>query len=109
MRPLRIIAAWIFLFLSMEVVIPAQLWHELSGHDDSKECVLSGEVQVSEQHIHCLALELTLPGMLQEDHQLQFKNHEVVRCFILAGIQHPALEDIFCRGDRGPPAAAFYC
>lgn len=109
MRPLRIIAAWIFLFLSMEVVIPAQLWHELSGHDDSKECVHSGEVQVSELHIHCLALELTLPGMLQEDHQLQFANHEVVRCVILAGIQHPALEDIFSCGDRGPPPAAFYC
>jgi hypothetical protein len=109
MRPLRIIAAWIFLFLSMEVVIPAQLWHELSGHDDSKECVYSGEVQVSEQHIHCLALELTLPGMLQEVHHLQFKNHEVVRCFISADIQHPALQALFSRGDRGPPAVNFYC
>lgn len=73
MRIVRLPASFLFLLLCLQLIIPAQLWHELCDHHDTHSCIApQNGLSVSEQHVHCLVLELTLPGMLytHQDFQL---------------------------------------
>lgn len=110
MLRLRLPAALLFLLLSLQVVVPAQLWHELSNHDDTNECDHSSLLtSVSVQHTHCLVLELTLPGMLNEEHSFSFSTTEISYCHTPAIVPPVVLVPVDRFGARGPPAAFFYC
>lgn len=110
MRRFRLSAAVLFLLLSLQVIVPAQLWHELSDHDDTHECDHpSALISVSAQHTHCLVLELTLPGMLNEEHGFAFSTNEIQYCYSPALVPSVVFIPVDRFEARGPPAAFFYC
>lgn len=68
----RLPASILYLLLCLQVIVPAQLWHELCDHHDTHSCQAPQEgLSISEQHVHCLVLELTLPGMIYHDQDFE--------------------------------------
>lgn len=110
MRFLRLPASSLFLLLCLQVVVPAQLWHELCDHHDSPECAVpQQELTFSKQHVHCLVLELTLPGMLHTEQGFSFSLRYLRPSWITfstaAEVTLPAERGTV----RGPPAAFSGC
>ncbi|MBL7923295.1 MAG: hypothetical protein JNL88_03765 [Bacteroidia bacterium] len=67
-RCLRHPGTFLFLLLSLQVIIPVQLWHGLCEHNDTVDCLHEfGETSVSDHHEHCLILDLTLPPLYQHE------------------------------------------
>ncbi|MFN8154211.1 MAG: hypothetical protein U0Y08_07980 [Bacteroidia bacterium] len=110
MRQLRLPAALLFLLLCLQVVIPAQLWHELSNHKDTHECDAPGALSsVSELHTHCLVLELTLPGMLNEDQHFVFNPLDVAFSYFILAVPSTVWLPLSLPAERGPPSLVLYC
>ncbi len=54
--------AWILLLLSVQWVVPRELWHSCASHEDTVDHVSAdGRLQLSSQHEHCAILELSSP------------------------------------------------
>lgn len=104
MSRLRHIASFLFLLLSLQVVIPAQLWHGLCDHEDTIDCCLhSGNATISVLHDHCLVLELSLPTIEHKCEELQFSPREDV-VFLNDVVSVQALSVVRANtGIRGPP------
>ena len=67
MKKIRILISIFLLALSMQLVIPRELFHGLCGHHDTEDCsVEDGYFHVSEQHEHCTVFELSMPPVLNE-------------------------------------------
>ncbi len=110
MRRLRLPAAFLFLLLSLQVVIPAQIWHELVDHHDTHECQAPDAItSVSDRHTHCLVLELTLPGMLSEEHRFDFSISEIEFNYHASSVPAVVFIPYELISVRGPPAADFSC
>jgi hypothetical protein len=101
------IASYLFLLLFLQVIIPASLWHALCDHEDAVDChIASNGMSVSEEHKHCLVLELTLPAIFHQDNVLDINPVSIVYSQVFffkdSCCQHP----LFKSDGRGPPALA---
>jgi hypothetical protein len=75
---LRYIASFLFLLLSLQMIVPAQLLHGFCDHEDTIDCCLNnGETTVSIHHEHCLVLDLTLPTVLHKYEDVAFTPQQV--------------------------------
>ena len=53
------ITSWLLIFLCLQLFVPRELWHELSGHHDTADVVCHEHASdISAQHEHCLLFEL---------------------------------------------------
>ncbi|MFM7015173.1 MAG: hypothetical protein ACKOX3_02490 [Bacteroidota bacterium] len=54
------IVGWLLIGLCLQLFIPRELWHELSGHHDSVDVYChEHNADVSVAHNHCLIFDLT--------------------------------------------------
>ncbi len=88
----------------MQVLIPASLWHYLCEHDDSEDCHVNSDVtSITEQHQHCLVLELSLPAIFHQENNFNLNpiafRFSQITFFEIDSIQHP----FFKSDGRGPP------
>ncbi|CAN5615769.1 hypothetical protein BH11BAC2_BH11BAC2_15910 [soil metagenome] len=102
---LRKISAIFLLALSLQWVVPRELWHELCEHTDSVDCqTTDNTTSVSIQHEHCLVLELSLPPMWQEAQHFNFiADADAASHFVNRDITPPAIIALVS-GNRGPPS-----
>ena len=78
MSRLRHIASFLFLLLSLQMIVPAQLLHGFCDHEDTIDCCLNnGETTVSIHHEHCLVLDLSLPTVLHKYEDVAFTPQQV--------------------------------
>lgn len=91
------------------IVLPAELWHELSGHEDTDDhgyCSShdeQGEV-IGEKHFHCAVLQLNLPPFhLQQNFAPDFSLPVVFRRSLFV-ITDPFSEQFNLFFLRGPPS-----
>lgn len=54
----RIWLSWLMLSAFLFAITPKEFIHELSGHEDTKECNSGSTTSVSQGHIHCQILQL---------------------------------------------------
>ena len=105
MKFLRHIYAVFFLLLSLQVVIPAQLWHELMDHTDTHDCTHeNGVTSVSTAHEHCFVLEINLPQIFHEQSDFYFFSSEIVAVLNFPHQESPQIIFNRLQSDRGPPA-----
>jgi hypothetical protein len=94
-----------WLLLSIQLVVPASLWHSLCAHEDTHQCGTESRMDfhLESQHIHCLSLELGLPPLMQTDNAL----HCFIPSFSYSYPAAPTLQSICLplplSSDRGPP------
>jgi hypothetical protein len=98
------ILALLLLAITLQWVVPVEVWHLLSSHEDTVDlAVVDGNSAVSDHHVHCLSLELSMPPSW-----LPFGFSKLpVRSFfavINSGFQiNPVSEYLFLANGRGPP------
>ena len=108
MTRFRHFVAVLLLLFSVQFIVPASVWHHLCEHNDSEHCTSSadGETRLSEQHIHCLALELVLPHFHQQYFDFAFTAPVVLNkpeyFFLLRDVQGFSLRAT----GRGPPVVS---
>ena len=104
MKQIRIVISIFLLALSMQLVIPRELFHGLCDHYDTEDCnIEDGSFHLSKQHEHCSIFELSTPPVLNESEFLfQFN-----RIFFPINLSEEAnaLLVSFCDSfeSRGPP------
>ena len=98
--------AWLLLVICIQWLLPRELWHEFTNHQDTDDHQVVGNARInfSEQHEHCLILELSLPPVVHEDAQEVNFEQAYNRDFFIA--ENPAPVTIFITFDhaRGPPS-----
>ena len=71
MKQIRIVISIFLLALSMQLVIPRELFHGLCDHHDTEDCnIEDGSFHLSKQHEHCSIFELSTPPVLNESEYL---------------------------------------
>ena len=77
--------SWLLIFLCLQLFVPRELWHELSGHHDTTDVVChEHESDVSAEHEHCLIFDLTGDPILYNGFK-SFSFLQVVFLVILFG------------------------
>jgi hypothetical protein len=98
------IVSWLLIGLCLQLFVPRELWHELSGHHDTIDVYChEHDNDISAEHEHCLIFDLTGDPILYNSiSAISFL--QVIFILILFG----ALE-ISCRyytlsySNKGPP------
>jgi hypothetical protein len=93
------------LALVVQLLVPSGLWHSFVDHEDSHHCIAQVEdVAVGIKHIHCLALELSLPMADQSDDFL-FEPLPFKVCLMgVLSVTDTHFRHDFSRFLRGPPS-----
>ena len=97
--------AWLLLAICLQWMLPRELWHELTHHHDTEDCQVAGNARLnfSEQHDHCLILELSMPPVVHEDAQtITFVRDFYHKCYS-AVTPAPVFTFIITDNSRGPP------
>ena len=98
--------AWLLLAICLQWLLPRELWHELSHHHDTDDHGLVGAARLnfSEQHEHCLVLELSLPPVVHEETQEVNFEHDYYCAVYISETPEPV--SVFLNEDnsRGPPS-----
>lgn len=104
MRKSRFLISILLLALSMQIVIPRELFHGLCNHHDTEDCnVDDGYFHISEQHEHCSIFELSIPPVLNEAELLiEFRKFEFP-LFLSDGIYLVIKTFFYSFSSRGPP------
>ena len=101
---LRKIIALFLLVLSLQWLLPAEIWHSLSSHEDTIDgLIANANTSVSDHHIHCLSLELSLPPMWKQQATAHFFIAGEIAIFRNVTHIDPVKEYIFSFKGRGPP------
>jgi hypothetical protein len=88
----------------MHIIVPASLMHSFCSHDDTVHCNRTSELTISEEHHHCVALDLTLPHLFSFCEIWEADIHESATLeFIFAREFSGFIPDAFDT-IRGPPA-----
>jgi hypothetical protein len=98
------ITSWLLIGLCLQLFVPRELWHELTGHHDTSDLVChEHDSDVSAGHEHCLIFDLTGDPILYNGVK-SFQFFQVALIIILFGAI-----DIKCRyytlsfSNKGPP------
>lgn len=109
MKRLPVLKSFLIWALLLQISIPASLWHLISSHDDTGHCIIpEGDINVSEIHHHCIALDLALPVALGQsadfypeipyfdgDYLSIFKPFSVISGFDVFEIRGPPFSPVF--------------
>jgi hypothetical protein len=108
---IRKICAFFFLLISGYFVVPAELVHELTFHEDTEDvaCDPGSGLNLSAEHHHCETLQLFVPPCLVADGRLQFLNQGSIRVHYDLEMLSPVLDATGSFLIRGPPSHSFFC
>lgn len=52
--------SWLLIGLCLQLFVPRELWHEITGHHDTADVIChEHESDISAEHEHCLIFDLT--------------------------------------------------
>lgn len=101
---LRKIISLFLLVLSLQWLLPVEIWHSLSSHEDTVDCIsTNGNATVSDHHIHCLSLELSMPPLWNQHNTPDFFIASEITVFKNIVHVDPVKEYLFSFNGRGPP------
>jgi hypothetical protein len=96
----------LIVLLGMQLTVPAALWHGLDHHHDSVDCAQPVKgLRISEEHVHCLALDLVLAvSSIEFPSENTVESGRVVSFGVFTQA-NPLLISRTARFLRGPPQA----
>lgn len=98
----RQIVSWFLLATFLFAAAPQELIHLLGDHEDTID-VFHADLQVSEAHTHCCALQLSLPlfiGSAEVDLRATQLELAIIQSRVLSLC---IFSSAICSSDRGPP------
>lgn len=98
------IISWLLIGLCLQLFVPRELWHELTGHHDTTDVVChEHESDVSAEHEHCLLFDLTGDPILYNAFK-SFSFLQVVLSLILFGaLTFQCRHFVLSFSNKGPP------
>ena len=102
-KELQKIKVVLLLLLWLQMLVPAALLHSFCEHHDTEHPHYSFGLTISEQHHHCLVLELSLPSLTHctEDFKLLQIDDNVPVYFSFN--EFACMADKVIVGNKGPP------
>jgi hypothetical protein len=102
-KELQKIKVVLLLLLWLQMLVPAALLHSFCEHHDTEHPHFSFGLTISEQHHHCLVLELSLPSVTHSTEDLKLRPVEDTAPVYFSFNVFTCMADKVIVGNRGPP------
>jgi hypothetical protein len=102
-KGLQKIKVVLLLLLWLQMLVPAGLLHSFCEHHDTEHPHFAFGLTVSEQHHHCLVLELSLPSVTHSTENWQLAPEENITPEYFSFDALPCMAEKVIAGNRGPP------
>jgi hypothetical protein len=93
----------VLLLLWLQMLVPAGLIHSFCDHHDTEHPHFPYGLTVSEQHHHCLVLELSLPSVTHSVQEWKLTPVVNAAAGYFSFDAFPCMAEKFIAGNRGPP------
>ena len=102
---------FVFLLASSLFVVPKDLIHELTHHEDTADafCAPGDELSLSAEHHHCESLQLYTPPCTPSDGAFQFHEISILLSRQLSNSPAASFDIADSFSIRGPPSPPFSC